>query len=150
MPYPGWDAQTQPPLGGSLLRLTSFWSAASVPAVAAGGRREKPTEGMSRAGRRPSVESSSALAGDQGTSTSTLAAVKHDVAAVAVAVAPRPATPSLISIVEDVSQSNRGWIEELKLRNVEERDGEFEYGGDIWESWGAWVACGVSCYEVAA
>jgi hypothetical protein len=39
--------------------------------------------------------------------------VKRDVAA---DLAPRPAAPSLMSIVEDVSRSNRGW-NEIKMRN---------------------------------
>ena len=43
VPYPGWDAQAQPPLGGSLSRHTSFGSSASAPAAAAAGGRGKPT-----------------------------------------------------------------------------------------------------------
>lgn len=75
-------------------------------------------KGTSRVGRRPSVRSSSAPVGapGHGTSTSILAAVKRDVAADADAVSPRPAAPSLMSIVEDVSGSNRGWSEELKMK----------------------------------
>jgi hypothetical protein len=49
VPYPGWDAQPQPPLGGSLSRHTSFGSAASALAVGGGGGsgdgRGKPTVG---------------------------------------------------------------------------------------------------------
>ena len=130
---------------------------------------EKPNGGVRRVGKRPFVESSSAPVGVPGqeASTSTLAAVKRDAAADTVVVAPRPAAPSLMSIVEDVSRSNRGWSEESKMRKsvggsrnarVNLLDGtvvrapppvsrgtmESLNMAEIFGT-GAWVACGVSC-----
>jgi hypothetical protein len=102
---------------------TLFGGAASAPAVgggggSGGGGRGKPTvwgQGMSRVRRRPFIGSSSAAVGvpGHGTLLISAAAAKRDVAA---DVASRPAAPSLMSIVEEVSRSNRGWSEELKMR----------------------------------
>jgi len=100
--YPGWDAQAHAQAqGGSLSRHTSFSSSAASPSAAG-----KPTLGQG-VGRKLSVGSAPVK-----TSTAAQATVKRDVDAVA----PRPAVPSLMSIVEDVSRSNRGWTEELKMR----------------------------------
>jgi hypothetical protein len=67
LPYPGWDAQAQPPLGGSLSRYTSFGSAASALAVGggggSGGGRGKPTVWGQGMRRRPFIGSSSAPVG---------------------------------------------------------------------------------------
>jgi hypothetical protein len=105
VPYPGWDAQAHAqPQGGSLSRHTSFGSTAASAHTAG-----KPTSSLGQGvGRKLTVGS-----GPAPVKTSTAATtVKRDVDAVA----PRPAVPSLMSIVEDVSRSNRGWTEELKMR----------------------------------
>ena len=116
VPYPGWDAQAQA-RGGSLSRHTSSGSMASASAV---GVRAKSTilgQG-SKLVRGASVGSTSGPVGIPGDAqgTSSAAVAKRDVAAARPPVHPTPAGPSLMSIVEDVSRTNRGWSEDLKMR----------------------------------